>query len=156
MTRPHASGQDEEMDGAEAELEGEGFAQKIFDLVAPVGHVSAWSNGIEFDWVVQVRTLPSEASLPFQIRMNDDYLIVESPQLGWWTFDWGSADDAWRVIEQIVTRGAIVYRTFAWTGASELRDLDDQLVSGPHKNGGLRLRRRRAVYFPYEREASKP
>lgn len=128
----------------------EAFARRVFHLVASVGVVSAWTPQIEFDWVIQAQPSHAKQALAFTVRLNERDVVVESTQLGWWTFDWDSdAHAAWRVIEQLVLRGGVVYRRFGWTGASELRDLEDHPVSGPHSNGGQWLRARRAVYPPY-------
>ena len=125
------------------------FAVRVQDLVRTMGEISVSTVQAEFDFVIRAEPRDPVVSLAFNVLLNEDHIIVESPQLGWWTFEWDVADAAWQVVEQIIARGGIVYRRRGWTGVSELRDLDEHLISGQHHNGGSRLRARRAVYLPY-------
>lgn len=129
----------------------QGLPAWIESLVGTRGRVTVHAPVAEFDR--EVRVTPERGSaLPFIVHMRfDGNVVVESAQLGWWTFGGGPDDEdgeaaAKDMIEQIILYGGSVRRT--WRGLTFLDDHGDYFT-GPTPGSRLPLRPQRLHFLAY-------
>lgn len=129
---------------------GDALAARIIALVRRSGDVTVSTEQAEFSHVISVRPNRSGAAL-FRVNVTNGFVVViQGPDLGWWTFGGAYEDEgvheAFKVIEQLVLRGGTVYST---RRGSELLDAEGKTVSGPHRDG-IRTRRPKTTrVLPY-------
>lgn len=129
---------------------GDVLTAQVIALVGKAGDVTVSTEQAEFSHVISLRPHRSGA-VPFRINVTNGFIVVlEGPDLGWWTFGGDYEDDgvneAFKVIEQLVLRGGTVRSA---RRSSELLDTAGIRISGPHRDG-IKTRRTKSVgYLPY-------
>ena len=127
---------------------GDVLTARVIALVGDAGVVTVTMGQAEFSHIIFVR--PHRAgAVPFNLNVTTGFVVVlESPNLGWWTFGGDLYDDgvseAFRIVEHLVLRGGTVHST---RRSSELLDPDGTRISGPHRDG-VRTRHPQSVEFP--------
>ncbi|MFP7834642.1 hypothetical protein [Marisediminicola sp. LYQ134] len=122
----------------------------IESLVGTRGRVTVHAPVAEFD--LEVRVNPDRGSaLPICVLVrHDGNVVVESTQLGWWTFGGDLNDDGEaatkNLIEQIVLYGGSIRRT--WRGITLLDEHGDYFT-GPIPASRLPLRPQRIHFRAY-------
>jgi hypothetical protein len=122
----------------------------VIALVGDAGEVTVSMVQAEFSHIIAVQ--PHQVgAVPFSLNVTTGFVVVlQSPDLGWWTFggdfDNDGTNEAFRVVEHLVLRGGTVHST---RRSSELLDADGTSISGPHRDG-VQTRHTHTVEFsPY-------
>lgn len=129
---------------------GDVLTARIIALVGGVGDVTVSTIQAEFSHSISVH--PHRAgAVPFSVHVTAGFVVVlEFPDLGWWTFGGDYDDDgtreAFRVVEHLVRHGGTVYST---RRGSELLDADGTSISGPHRDSVRTRHTRSAGFLPY-------
>jgi hypothetical protein len=130
---------------------GDVLTARVIALVGDTGEVTVSTVQAEFSHVIAIQPL-RKGAVRFNINVTTGFVVVlESPDLGWWTFGGNFDDDgtieAFRVVEHLVLRGGTVRST---RRSSKLFHADGSNISGPHKDG-IRMRHSAtAEFLPYE------
>lgn len=129
---------------------GDGLTARVIALVGDAGSVTVSTVQAEFSHIIAVWPHRTGA-VPFSLNVTTGFVVVlQSPDLGWWTFggdfDDDGIDEAFRVVEHLVIHGGTIHST---RRSSELLDANGASVSGPHRDG-VRTRHTQTVEFlPY-------